>query len=85
MDGSRKRGHDDSEGEPSKRVAVYGDGGPGRSKREGEDGDVLFKLLCPPTAVGAIIGKAGVVLNQLKDITGCRIRVSQNTEFYPGD
>lgn len=85
---TRKRGYEDSLDESSKRAAIDGEGGPvPRPVRDarGHDGDILFKILCPSNAVGAIIGKAGSVLNQLKELTGCKIRVSQNNEFYPGE
>ena len=44
----------------------------------------LFKLLCPQSITGFIIGRKGAIINQLNHSTGAKIRLSQNNEFYPG-
>jgi hypothetical protein len=78
MDTHRKRGYDDSNDyQSSKRHA-------GAANTSTAYSEMMFKILCPPLAVGSIIGKGGTVLNQLKDITNARIRVSLANEFYPG-
>ena len=38
----------------------------------------------PETRVGAIIGKGGEVINQLKSLVGVRIRISGRDDFFPG-
>ena len=48
------------------------------------EGDLLFKLLCPQSITGLIIGRKGSIINQLNVNTGARIRLSQNNEFFPG-
>jgi hypothetical protein len=45
---------------------------------------LLFKVLCPQPVTGLIIGKKGCIINQMSQNSGSRIRLSQNTEFYPG-
>jgi RNA-binding protein Nova len=44
----------------------------------------LFKILCPQSITGLIIGRKGAIINQLNQSTGAKIRLSQNNEFYPG-
>jgi hypothetical protein len=44
----------------------------------------FFKLLCPQGITGLIIGRGGAIINQLNSSTGARIKLSQNTEFFPG-
>jgi len=44
----------------------------------------LLKLLVPNDAAGAIIGKGGANLGDLKSRYGASIRLSHNREFYPG-
>jgi KH domain len=44
----------------------------------------LFKMLCPANVTGSIIGRGGQVLQQIGDMSGAKVRVSQNQEFYPG-
>lgn len=43
----------------------------------GEGSETSIKLLVHRSAVGAIIGKAGVVIKQTQQDTGCRIQISQ--------
>jgi len=38
----------------------------------------------PDRAMGAVIGKGGEVINQLKSVVGVRIRVSGREEFVEG-
>ena len=38
-------------------------------------GDVVFRLLCPNSRTGSIIGKGGDVIKHLRDDTGARIKV----------
>merc|ERR1712002_341600 len=44
----------------------------------------LLKLLVPNDAAGAIIGKGGANLGELKNRYGASIRLSHHREFYPG-
>lgn len=43
----------------------------------------LLKILCPNMLIGTIIGRGGSVINQLNQVTGAKIRLSQNNEFFP--
>ena len=45
--------------------------------------DHLLKILCPSAVAGSIIGRGGSVINQLNQMTGAKIKVSQNGEFFP--
>lgn len=38
----------------------------------------------PDRSIGAVIGKGGEVINQLKTVVGVRIKVSGRTEFVEG-
>lgn len=42
-----------------------------------------MKLLCPNKMVGAIIGKGGSTLKQLKELTVTDIKLSQDNDFFP--
>merc|ERR1719392_51853 len=44
----------------------------------------LLKLLVPNVAVGALIGKGGALLSELKSKCGGNIRISAAREYYPG-
>jgi len=44
----------------------------------------LLKLLVPRYAAGALIGKGGELLNELKRTYGGSIRISSGREYYPG-
>lgn len=43
----------------------------------------MMKLLCPNKMVGAIIGRSGATLKQLKEITHTEIKLSQDNDFFP--
>ncbi|KAL1215400.1 KH domain-containing protein HEN4 [Cardamine amara subsp. amara] len=40
-------------------------------------GQAAFRLLCPLSHVGAVIGKSGIVIKQLQQSTGAKIRVEE--------
>ena len=44
----------------------------------------MLKLLCPRDVVGAVIGKGGATATALVESSGARIKISQNSELYPG-
>jgi len=70
----RKRQYDDdveSTEKQTKTKRVYGK-------------EPLLKVLVPNDAAGAIIGKGGANLGDLKSRYGASIRLSYNREFYPG-
>ncbi|GMT11263.1 hypothetical protein PFISCL1PPCAC_2560, partial [Pristionchus fissidentatus] len=60
-------------------------GGPA-SKRAHIDGDdsVQVKVLIPTAAVGALIGKGGETMRNLKNESNCRVQMSKNQEVYHG-
>nr|CDJ86067.1 unnamed protein product [Haemonchus contortus] len=68
-----KRGQDSFDGPASKRAHV-----------EGDDNEVAMKILIPSAAAGAIIGKGGEALRNLKIDHHCRIKMSERSETYPG-
>lgn len=45
---------------------------------------LYFKLLCPQSIVGMIIGKGGANMSRLIATTGAKIKLSQNGDFFPG-
>ncbi|KHN75327.1 RNA-binding protein Nova-1 [Toxocara canis] len=45
---------------------------------------VQVKILIPSAAVGAIIGKGGETMRNLKSESGCRLQMSKNQEVYHG-
>ncbi len=45
---------------------------------------LYFKILCPLSITGLIIGRGGSIINQLNNTCGARIRLSQNHEYFPG-
>ena len=47
-------------------------------------GESEVTLPVPGNRVGAIIGKGGEVINQLKSVVGVRIRVSDRDDLVPG-
>uniref|UniRef100_A0A1I8ERM6 K Homology domain-containing protein n=2 Tax=Wuchereria bancrofti TaxID=6293 RepID=A0A1I8ERM6_WUCBA len=62
-------------------------GGPATKKAhvsETEDNMVQVKVLIPSAAVGALIGKGGETMRNLKSESGCRLQMSKNQEVYPG-
>jgi len=44
----------------------------------------MIKILVPAPVAGSIIGKGGSVISALNSSTGARIKVSQNSEYFPG-
>ncbi|VDD92060.1 unnamed protein product [Enterobius vermicularis] len=61
-------------------------GGPASKKAYIVDSDdsVQVKMLIPSAAVGAIIGKGGETMRNLKSESGCRLQMSKNQEVYHG-
>ncbi|CAK5008976.1 unnamed protein product [Meloidogyne enterolobii] len=60
-------------------------GGPASKKANVSESDtVQIKVLIPSAAVGALIGKGGETMRNLKNDTGCRVQMSKNQEFYHG-
>ncbi|KAK9811410.1 hypothetical protein WJX72_003480 [[Myrmecia] bisecta] len=57
-------------------------GGP-RPERLGP-GRTEVTMPVPEARVGAVIGKGGEVINQLKSLVGVRIRISDRDDFVPG-
>lgn len=64
-------------------------GGPASKKPNMNDSlqgpDVVqIKVLIPSGAVGALIGKGGETMRNLKNESGCRVQMSKNQEVYHG-
>ena len=60
-------------------------GGPASKKANLTDTDtVQIKVLIPSGAVGALIGKGGETMRNLKNDSGCRVQMSKNQEVYHG-
>ncbi|KAK6028666.1 KH domain protein, partial [Ostertagia ostertagi] len=68
-----KRGQDSYDGPASKRAHV-----------DGDDNQLAVKILIPSAAVGAIIGKGGEAMRNLKNDHQCRVQMSKSSETYPG-
>lgn len=49
-----------------------------------EESDLVFKVLCPTTIAGILIGKSGITINTMNATCGAKIKLSGNNEFYPG-
>lgn len=45
--------------------------------------ELVMKILCPNKMVGAIIGKGGTTLKQLKEASQTDIRISQDNDYFP--
>lgn len=54
------------------------------SVTSGEQESFYFKILVPQSITGLIIGKGGSIISQLNSQCGARIKLSQNSEFFPG-
>jgi len=73
MDESRKRqSGDDGNNDHSKRMNF------------GNNSQPLLKILVPNYVAGALIGKGGSLMKEMKEQFGCNIRLSANGEVYPG-
>lgn len=55
----------------------------GARKSVAMEGAVALKLLCPYSVAGSLIGKAGAVMQEIQTSTGAKIKISQNSEFFP--
>jgi RNA-binding protein Nova len=58
--------------------------GPASKRAHMSDAEVQIKILIPAAAVGALIGKGGEAMKNLKNESGCRVNMSKNQEFYHG-
>jgi len=74
---SRKRTYEDEHENTEKQTRT-------RDAKRTYGKEPLLKLLVPNDAAGAIIGKGGANLVDLKGRYGASIRLSHNREFYPG-
>lgn len=45
---------------------------------------ISLKMLLSHTLAGSLIGRGGKAIQDLNDLTGAKVRVSGNTEYYPG-
>ncbi|CAJ0582066.1 unnamed protein product, partial [Mesorhabditis spiculigera] len=70
-----KRTHDDTNGPATKRAHIH---------NPDDDDSVQVKVLIPSSAVGAIIGKGGETMRNLKNDSKCRVQMSRNQDTYPG-
>jgi len=71
MEGSRKRAAENEYDGESKRMNTGGN-------------RPLLKLLVPNYVAGALIGKGGTLMKEMKETYGGSIRLSANGETYPG-
>lgn len=72
-------------------VAALGEAPPSSTDSAGGEGDLVgeeetlyFKVLCPQSITGLIIGRGGSIINQINASCGAKIKLSQNHEFFPG-
>jgi len=66
---------------PSEDVSVET---PAKKSNIPEGNEPLLKLLVPNYVAGALIGKGGALMTELKETYGGNIRLSANRECYPG-
>jgi len=50
----------------------------------GDAANVSVKILVQNKLAGGVIGKAGATINSIKEASGARVKVSSNTETFPG-
>lgn len=67
----------------NKRVAL-GESNPSQEWNAEKEDQLMFKILCPTSLAGMMIGKGGSVINEINANCGAKVKLSQNTEFYPG-
>eukprot|EP00001_Collodictyon_triciliatum_P126938 22222_3 len=71
-----------------KRPIEEGGAGVDRSKRanlgENADKPSAIKLLVANKDAGTVIGRSGATIQTIQQKTGCRVRVSNNGDYYPG-
>jgi len=79
-DGYAQEGYE----QESRKRPLEGDGGGRDAKRFNSGNEPLLKLLVPNYAAGALIGKGGALLNEIKETYGGFIRLSGGREYYPG-
>eukprot|EP00981_Chlorochromonas_danica_P009715 scaffold2799_cov159-Ochromonas_danica.AAC.32 len=71
-------------------AAALGEAPPSSTDGAGGEGDqveeetLYFKVLCPQSITGLIIGRGGSIINQINASCGAKIKLSQNHEFFPG-
>jgi hypothetical protein len=76
-----------SEGDVEKRAKVNDAPAPARHAAPppaaAESAPVVLKMVIPNVDAGRIIGKSGLVLKQIMDDSGARVRLSANLEVIP--
>ena len=45
---------------------------------------MALKILIGNKSAGSVIGKAGATINSIKDTSGAKVKVSSNSETFPG-
>ncbi|EKX52450.1 hypothetical protein GUITHDRAFT_101621 [Guillardia theta CCMP2712] len=80
MSAGVKRSHDEAEEQDvlAKRQ-VTGDG-----ISSGDETQMALKILIGNKSAGSVIGKAGATINSIKDTSGAKVKVSSNSETFPG-
>lgn len=54
-------------------------GGGGGSSSDAAAGGVVFRMLCPATRIGGVIGKGGGIISQIRQETGVNIKIDEPT------
>ncbi|XP_057434838.1 KH domain-containing protein HEN4-like [Lotus japonicus] len=54
-------------------------GGGGSSSLDAAAGGVVFRMLCPATRIGGVIGKGGGIISQIRQETGVNIKIDEPT------
>ncbi|KAI3524886.1 hypothetical protein L1887_03554 [Cichorium endivia] len=52
---------------------------PFRNSLKLSSGETLFRILCPATKIGGVIGKGGAIIRQFREETGAKIRIDEYT------
>uniref|UniRef100_A0A7E4UYM7 KH domain-containing protein n=1 Tax=Panagrellus redivivus TaxID=6233 RepID=A0A7E4UYM7_PANRE len=75
---------DDSKPTAGQKRQNSDNSGPATKRAHMSDAEVQIKVLIPASAVGALIGKGGESMRNLKSESGCRVQMSKNQEVYHG-
>jgi len=65
------------------RKRAYDDEGDSKFAKRDRRNEKVIKVLCPYYSAGAVIGKGGEAIKQIKEDTGANIQVSKNNVRFP--
>ncbi|KAK7311741.1 hypothetical protein RJT34_10064 [Clitoria ternatea] len=65
---SNDRGNTESNGKGKRQKS---------SPKDASPGSVVFRLLCPVSRIGSVIGKGGAIVSQIRQETGVRVKIEE--------